>query len=842
MTFEQILDRLPDRKSTSNGWQARCPAHDDRKASLCVHQESDGKVLMKCQAGCETKDILAAMGLTWNDLFPEKSQSAPSQPGQRKKRNRSFAGDRRVVATYDYVNEDSELLYQVQRTDTKEFIQRRRVIRDNVAKWEYNIKGVTRVLYRLPQVKSAITEGRTIYVVEGEKDVHTLESWGLTATTNSGGAMSKWLDGFSRSLAGADVIILPDNDVPGKKHAEDVGRSLQASAARVRVLCLPDIKEHGDVTDWVAAGGTIERLIALQEAVGEFRPGSIHQEYVTPDDIIRIDIKNQPLRLTGQSAIRALRLKNTPPYLFLQYGNIVRFRETETGIPLIEQVSDAIMTARLADICDFTSDTNDGVRYHNPPREVVRYVLSSDSLPFPKLVGVTESPLLRPDGTILQKPGYDPDTGYLYKPAEGFEMPEVPLNPTKEQVVDAVDLVREVFCDFPFVDEASRTNTIALMLTPLLKTIIPKIPLAMIDATKWGTGKSLLAEVCATVSAGAFILTTAPMDAEEWRKKITSLLADGKPYIILDNLKRVLESESLAALLTSTTWTDRVLGNSQTTSITNNAVWVVTGNNIQTDGEIARRSYLVQIDAQTSAPHERDVSRFRHPDLMQWVACNRGPILAALFTIIRAWISATKPLFDTPKMGSFETWVKTIGSILAFVEIAEFLGNRDILMSDADTESVQWEAFLARWVELYGHYPKTVAQVKDALRSPDGFEGVLPEHVSYAVKGDNVNTSKVGKAFKAKEGTRFGKLCYRLRRVGEHNRAVLWCVDCDDNTPKADDHDDLYEVGPTPPMRENNLSSSNTHACNGVEEGHKDHKGQNASPDDGLDWSNGVAF
>jgi len=821
MSLETVLERLPDHKPTSNGWQARCPAHDDRKASLCIHTEPDGKVLLKCQAGCETKDILAALGLTWNDLFPPDRKPDRPSAALRKGKRRTFAADHRVVATYDYVNEDDELLYQVQRTDTKEFVQRRRVIRDNVAKWEYNIKGVTRVLYRLPQVKSAIMEGRPVYVVEGEKDVHTLESWGLTATTNSGGAMSKWLDGFSRSLSGADIIILPDNDAPGRKHAEDVGRCLQGIATRVRVLCLPGLKEHGDVTDWATSGGMLEKLLALQESAPDFRPGSVYQEYITPDDIIRIDIKNQPLRLTGQAAISALKSKNNPPYLFLQYGSVVRFRETETGIPLVEPVGDAIMTARLADICDFTSEGNDGIRYHNPPREVVRYVLSSDSLPFPKLVGITESPLLRPDGTILQKPGYDPETGYLYKPSEGFEMPEVPLTPTKEQLADAVDLVREVFCDFPFVDEASRTNTIALMLTPLLKTIIPKIPLAMIDATKWGTGKSLLAEACATISAGAYSLTTAPLDAEEWRKKITSLLADGKPYIILDNLKRVLESDSLAALLTSTTWTDRVLGNSQTTSIANNAVWVVTGNNVQTDGEIARRSYLIQIDAQTSSPHERDVSIFRHPDLMLWVACNRGPILAAIFTIIRGWISDGKLQSDTPNVGSFETWVKTIGSILKFVGILGFLDNREKLMSDADTESTQWEAFLARWVELYDRYPKTVAQIKDDLTSPEGFEGVLPDTISYAVKGDNVNTHKVGKAFKAKEGTRFGKCCYRLQRAGDYKRATLWVVTTDGSPDKDGEFGESGEFAPVPPTRKMKADNDTTCTCNGVEQTHQ---------------------
>ena len=824
MSIEEIIGRLDSVKHTSNGYEARCPAHDDNKASLCIHQEASGKVLMTCQAGCNTQDVLRAIGLSWNALFPDGNEPRSSATDRPKSKRKNFAADRKVVATYDYVDEDGKLIYQIQRTYSKEFIQRRRVVQDNVAKWVYNIKGITRLLYRLPQVKAAIAAGKPIYLVEGEKDVHTLESWGLCATTNSGGAMSKWLDCFSQSLTGADVIILPDNDTPGRKHAEDAGKSLLSIAARVRVVCLPELKEHGDVSDWASTGGTMQKLIELQESTQDFKPGSIYQEYTTPSDIIRIDIKNQPLRLVGHAAINALRAKNNPPYLYLQYGNVVRFRETETGLPIIETASDAIMTGRLADICDFTSEGNDGVRYHNPPREVVRYVLSSDSLPFPKLVGITESPLLRPDGSILQKPGYDHDTGYLYKPADGFQMPDVPLHPTTEQLADAVDLIKEVFCDFPFVDEGSRANTIALMLTPLLKTIIPKIPLALVDATKWGTGKSLLAEVCATISAGTFSLTTAPLDAEEWRKKITSLLSDGKPYIILDNLKRMLESESLAALLTSTTWTDRVLGNSQTTSITNNAIWVVTGNNIQTDGEMARRSYLIQIDAQTSTPHERDVSKFKHPDLMQWVACNRGQILAALFTIIRAWISAGKPEFDTPKMGSFEVWVKTVGSILSFVGISDFLGNRDVLMSDADSESAQWEAFLARWVELYQHYPKTVSQIKDDLASPDGFEGVLPEMVSYAVRGDKVNTHKVGKAFKAKEGTRFGKYCYRLRRAGEYKRANLWVVDSDDLPGNTGEFGEYSEFVPVPPTRENILPIDTLHVYNGVGETHQSHQ------------------
>ena len=147
---------------------------------------------------------------------------------------------------------------------------------------------------------------------------------------------------------------------------------------------------------------------------------------------------------------------------------------TELSLPLIERVSEAILGSRLADVADFVYETEEMEKLVNPPKDVIRYVMSNAQLPFPKLVGVTESPILRLDGTILQKPGYDPDTGYYYSPPEGFSMPDVPVHPTKEQLADAVDLVQEIFCDIPFIDEASRTNTVALLLTPLVRSLMAK--------------------------------------------------------------------------------------------------------------------------------------------------------------------------------------------------------------------------------------------------------------------------------------------------------------------------------------------------------------------------------
>lgn len=749
---------------------------------------------MKCQAGCRTGTILDRVGLKLSDLFPEKQVKAT--------RSSSYA-EKKIIAEYDYLNESGELLYQVCRTEPKGFIQRRR----DGDRWVWNLRGIERVIFRLPQVKAAVAEGRTIYIVEGEKDVLALERWGLVGTCNPGGA-GKWLKGYNHCLAGADVVVLPYNDEPGRKHAEELAQSLLGIARRIRVVTLPDLPAKGDVSDWIAAGGTLDQLEKLQHQAKEYAPGSVHQSYQTPQGIDRIAVNNAPLRKLGRAAIRTLAQANTPPYFFLKGGSIVRYRETEASIPLIERVTESIVGSRLADVADFVLETQETDKQLYPPKDVIRYVLSSPDLPFPKLVGVTESPLLRSDGTILESPGYDPATGYYYKPTDGFEMPKIPENPTDEQLQQAVDLIQESICDFPFVDQASRANTIALMLTPLLKNLIPKSPIALVDATIWGTGKTLLTEVVGMISCGTYELSTVPDDREEWRKRITALLSMGSPFIVLDNVKTILSSESLAAVLTTLTWSDRKLGVSETVALPNHATWVATGNNLQTDGEMARRGYLIQLDAQCARPYERDYA-YKHPELLDWVSVNRGMLVAALLTIIRSWFTSGKPIALTPKMGSFEGWVKVIGSILANAGIPGFLENRDKLLGESDTESTQWEAFLCRWVELYSVEPKTVSDIKDDLISPDGFESVLPGVVSYAIRGSTVNPHKIGNAFRAKEGTRFGRNGLYLQRAGEFRRAILWTV-CSAVIPTPCEFDEFCEFPTSARARESVFSTPDT--------------------------------
>jgi len=247
--------------------EALCPAHEDTKPSLSISGKN-GKVLLKCHAGCHTEDVLAAIGLTMADLF--------DSPPPYKANARS-----EIVGTYDYTDEAGRLLSQTVRFRPKGFAQRRP---DEAGGWVWDLKGVRRVPYRLSKVLEAAARGQRVYKVEGEKDVHALEALGLVATTNAEGA-GKWRRAHSETLRGAHVVILPDNDGAGRKDGEQVARSLHGVAASVRVVHLAGLPDKGDVSDWLAAGHTREELEALADATPEWTPQQTTPGGFRPTDL-----------------------------------------------------------------------------------------------------------------------------------------------------------------------------------------------------------------------------------------------------------------------------------------------------------------------------------------------------------------------------------------------------------------------------------------------------------------------------------------------------------------------------------------------------------------------------
>ncbi len=254
-TFQDVVDALsrlgckPTR--SGNSYLAFCPVHEadgrGHKPSLSVAAGDKQPVIVHCHAGCAPASIFQVLSIDTS------------------KSNESGGGKSRIVATYKYHDTSGAAVFEKVRFAPKDFrIRHHDASGEPVYKFPRNVEPP---LYRLPELLKAIGNGETIYLVEGEKDADTLSKAGLSATTSfegaaAGGQKPKWRDSYTAALAGADVVLLPDSDEPGRAHMRHVAAAL-AGKARVRWLELPGLPEKGDVSDWLSTGHTVADLTAL---------------------------------------------------------------------------------------------------------------------------------------------------------------------------------------------------------------------------------------------------------------------------------------------------------------------------------------------------------------------------------------------------------------------------------------------------------------------------------------------------------------------------------------------------------------------------------------------------
>lgn len=261
---QQLLDRLKKVKRSGSGWIACCPAHDDSDPSLAIDVGADGRAVVFCHsAHCTARAIAEAVGLTESDLFVEPRKPALSVMRAGEK---TPVGRPRMTESYAYVTDAGELLYEACRLEypvegggkPKKTFRQRRPNPQKPGDWIWDLEGVTRVPYRLPELIEAVAAGRSIYVPEGEKHVNALYDLRMPATCNVGGA-GKWRDEYSALMRGAEVVVLADNDESGRNHAEQVAVSLHAHDCRVKVVHLKEIwseiPEKGDIVDWLNRPG-----------------------------------------------------------------------------------------------------------------------------------------------------------------------------------------------------------------------------------------------------------------------------------------------------------------------------------------------------------------------------------------------------------------------------------------------------------------------------------------------------------------------------------------------------------------------------------------------------------
>ena len=238
MTLEEILWFLKDVTGSGKQYSAKCPAHDDRKASLSVSEGEDGRILLNCHAGCSAEEICGALGIKVSDLFSKRSE-----PPQKVQNSRS-----KVIAEYVYTDLNGKPVSKKLRYANKAFCWLKP---DGNDKWTKGRNGQA-PLYNQFSANSC----EHLCVVEGEKDVETLRRFNIPAVSLPDGAKSKWLEEYTNFFFARRVYIIQDNDTPGKEFARFVARNINGSAQSIKIIDLSQIwdnmPEHADISDYVS--------------------------------------------------------------------------------------------------------------------------------------------------------------------------------------------------------------------------------------------------------------------------------------------------------------------------------------------------------------------------------------------------------------------------------------------------------------------------------------------------------------------------------------------------------------------------------------------------------------
>jgi hypothetical protein len=303
---------------------------------------------------------------------------------------------------------------------------------------------------------------------------------------------------------------------------------------------------------------------------------------------------------------------------------------------------------------------------------------------------------------------------------------EVPEHPGEEDVTSAVKLLTEewlgdLFASMP--EPEDRANCLALMLTPLIRGLVPLAPMAVIDGLQPGVGKNLIADLLSILATGK---SASPLpysrDDDENRKLITSSFRQGTELLIFDEA-HTIEGRHLARSITGETYSDRILGVSNMIEFPNKITWVALGNNVAVNGDLSRRVYRIRLAPAIANPQDRDVASFRHPDIKRWTREHRSELIGAALTLVRAWFTGEQEESAAGRrFGSFERWGGLVGGILDNAGIEGFLGSLVEWRSETDYDNKFWTEHLHWLLQHFGDEEFTVPEVVKKMHGSNHVE------------------------------------------------------------------------------------------------------------------------
>lgn len=353
-------------------------------------------------------------------------------------------------------------------------------------------------------------------------------------------------------------------------------------------------------------------------------------------------------------------------------------------VPSIVPVTTPIIARELGKVSDWEKiNAKNKTVPIDPPWDVVEQIAAMQGeWPFDPLAGVIGTPTLRPDGSILDQPGYDQATGLFLidKP----DMPAMPEHPGYENASDALETLSGLLSEFPFVVEAdgtqlSRSVAMSMILTAVLRAAIPPCaPMHVITAPEPGSGKSYLSDIASAIATGERcpVVANAPKP-DETEKRLVGCALSGFPIISLDNVNDVLTGDFLAQVTERPVLNLRALGASAMVRVPNTFTLFANGNNITATADMVRRTVRASLDSNRENPEERNFAQ----DPVAMVMANRGTYIAACLTIGRAYILAGRP-DRRPRLPSFGAWSDTIRSALCWLGWSDPVASMDLSRAD----------------------------------------------------------------------------------------------------------------------------------------------------------------
>jgi putative DNA primase/helicase len=304
----------------------------------------------------------------------------------------------------------------------------------------------------------------------------------------------------------------------------------------------------------------------------------------------------------------------------------------------------------------------------DPPSNVATQLLEKGQWRFPKVAGVITAPTLRPDGSILDRPGYDPATQLWYAPDGALTMPTCKNSPSREDAERALKLLDDLLSGFPFVSDVDRSVALAALLTSVLRGALDVTPMPLFRAHDVGSGKSLLADLMSTVARGLPCpVITNSQSVEEMEKRLGALVLEGVPMVSLDNCSSNIGGDLLCQMTERPLVRIRILGRSEMPECEWRGVLLGTGNNIAFADDMTRRGLIANLDPQCERPELRTFGF----DPIERVLNDRGAYIVAAITIARAYFAANCPQVCKTPLGSYSRWSKVVRSPLVWLGRAD---------------------------------------------------------------------------------------------------------------------------------------------------------------------------